>query len=102
VERYIAAFFRFRTTAIDLLGNFLKEGAPEKLAGGIALVNAWSARQPDAAELGAIDEAAVRAYYANDASTLELSLRLRKLQRFLTTRVLRRRYDFVLPGRIAR
>jgi hypothetical protein len=44
----------------------------------------------------------VRAYYARDASTLELSLRLRKLQRFLTTRLLRRRYDFVLPGRIAR
>jgi hypothetical protein len=102
VERYIAAFFRFRTAVIDLLGNFIKEGAPEKLPGAIELVNAWCARQPDAGRLGRVDEAAVRAYYARDASTLELSLRLRKLQRFATTRLLRRRYDFVLPGRIAR
>jgi hypothetical protein len=102
VERYIDAFFGFRTTVIDLLGNFFKEGAPEKLPGAIELVNAWCARQPDAGRLGAVDEAAVRAYYARDASTLELSLRLRRLQRFVTARLLRRRYDFVLPGRIAR
>ncbi len=102
VESYIDAFFRFDTTAIDLLGNFVKEGRPERIPDGVACVNGWIARQPGAARLGRIDERAVRAYYAKDASTLELALRARKLARFVDTRLLRRRYDFILPGRIAR
>jgi hypothetical protein len=102
VERYIATFFDFRGVVIDMLGNFFKEGAPERLPGAVAFVNGWIRSQPGAETLGKVDEAAVRAYYARDASTLELSLRLRRLQRLLTTRLLRRRYDFVLPGRIRR
>lgn len=102
VERYLDAFFRFDTTVIDLIGNFFKEGAPEKIPGAIAFVNEWLARQPSFGTPQRIDEEAVRLYYANDASTLALSLRLRHLQRFVTTRLLRRRYDFLLPGRIVR
>jgi hypothetical protein len=102
VERYIGAFFRFDTTVIDLLGNFFKEGAPERIPGAIAFVNDWIARQPGPGAALRIEEEAVRRYYANDASTLELALRLRHLQRFVTTRLLRRRYDFLLPGRIVR
>jgi hypothetical protein len=102
VEGYIDAFLRFETTIVDLLGNFVKEGAAEKIPGAIAFVNQWIARQPEAEALGRIDEASVRAYYAKDAGTLELALRARRLARFLSTRVLRRRYDFILPGRIAR
>jgi len=102
VESYLDAFFRFDTTVIDLLGNFVKEGMRERIPGAVAFVNEWIARQPDGARLGRIDEAAVRSYYRKDASTLELALRARKLARFLNTRVLRRRYDFILPGRIER
>lgn len=87
---------------IDRIGNFFKEGAPQKTPGAIAFVNEWLARQPGFGTPQRIDEEAVRRYYANDASTLQVSLRLRHLQRFLTTRLLRRRYDFLLPGRIVR
>jgi hypothetical protein len=33
---------------------------------------------------------------------LELFLRVRRLDRFVRTRLLRRSYDFILPGRIRR
>lgn len=102
VERYIDDYFHFDRTVHDLLGNFLKEGAAGKLAEAIAFVNAWIARQPDGERLGRVDEQTVRAYYARDAATLEFSLRARRLGRFVTVRLLRRRYDFILPGRIAR
>jgi hypothetical protein len=80
----------------------VKEGRAERIPDAVVCVDEWIARQPGAARLGRIDERAVHAYYAKDASTLELALRARKLARFVDTRVLRRRYDFILPGRIER
>lgn len=102
VERYIADYFRFDLAATDLIGNFIKEGAPEKIPGAAAFVREWIARQPDRDRLGHIDEKSAQAYYAKDAADLELSLRARRLSRFVTAKILRRRYDFILPGRIAR
>ena len=102
VEDYLGAFFDPRRTAIDLLGNFNKEGAPEKIPAALAFVNDWIARQPQAGRLAPIELEDVRRYYANDAATLALSLRLRRLRRFVDTKLLRRRYDFILPGPIRR
>ena len=102
VERYIADYFRFDLTVADLIGNFVKEGAPDKIPGAVQFVNEWIARQPDRERLGRIDEQTVRRYYAKDAANLELSLRARRLGRFITTKLLRRRYDFILPGSIRR
>lgn len=102
VEHYVAAFFRFDRAVTDLLGNFFKEGAAQRLPAAIDFVNRWIAEQPEAGSLGRIDERAVRAYYERDAGTLELSLRARKLRRFVTATLLRRRYDFILPGRVTR
>jgi len=102
VEKYIADYFRFDRTVLDLLGNLLKEGAGDKLPAAVALVRDWLARQPDGDALGGIDEERARAYYARDAAALEVSLRARRAARFVRTALLRQRYDFVLPGRIAR
>ena len=44
----------------------------------------------------------VERYYRKDADLLALYLRLRRMDRLLRTRVLRRTYDYVLPGRVAR
>lgn len=103
VERYIADYFRFDLTILDMLGNFYKEGAAERIPAVLRFVHGWLRSRAHCGELAqAIDAAAVRAYYAKDAGTLETSLRARRLTRFLTTVVLRRRYDFILPGRIRR
>lgn len=102
VERYVSDYFHFGRTVIDFIGNFFKEGAPDKIPAAVAFVNDWIQRQPDKEDLGEIEEAAVRAYYAKDAATLELSLRARRLARLITTRLLRRSYDFILPGHIER
>jgi hypothetical protein len=102
VEKYIADYFHFDRTVLDLLGNFLKEGAADKLPATVALVRAWSARQPGPDQLTDISEERARAYYERDAAALEISLRARRAQRLLHTVLLRRRYDFVLPGPIQR
>jgi hypothetical protein len=102
VERYFSDYFDLRLVLLDLLGNFAKEGIGERIPEGVVAANDWVARQPEAAEVAPIAEAEVRRYYARDAASLELSLRVRRATRFATTRILRRRYDFVLPGRVRR
>ena len=103
VERYIDDYFHLDLVVLDMLGNFFKEGAAQRLPAALRFVNEWIHGPAGAVSIGrAIDADAVRAYYAKDASTLETSLRARRFTRLVTTTVLRRRYDFILPGRIRR
>lgn len=95
-EHYMDDYFDRRLLALDLLGNFIKEGAPERLGVGLAAVNDWLGVE------GPVTRAQVLEYYEQDAATLELFLRVRRADRWLRTRVLRRDYDFVLPGQVRR
>jgi hypothetical protein len=106
VETYQDDYFDLRTTAIDLLGNLHKEGCPHRLPTAIDVVNDWLAAPPNGS-VGTtrpkpVTRAEVNRYYRSDAALLELYLRLRRADRFVQTRVWRRRYDFVVPGRVAR
>jgi hypothetical protein len=103
VEHYFDDYFTPRLVALDVLGNFQKEGRPDRVPAALDCVNGWLAAH--AGELGdpsPLTAAEVADYYREDARQLELFLRLRRLDRFVRTRVLRRRYDFVLPGRVQR
>ena len=95
-----------RLVAVDLLGNFIKEDAVDRLAAGLAAVNSWLAEGgPSGLETvgaGKITEQEVRDYYRQDAGTLQLFLRVRRTDRWVRTRLLRRQYDFILPGRVNR
>lgn len=102
VEKYLQDYLDTRRTIVDLLGNFMKEGAADKVEDAVAMANHWLAVQPEGERSAAIDVGEVRAYYARDASTLELSLRARRFARFVDSTLLRRRYDFILPGHIQR
>jgi hypothetical protein len=102
VEHYLDAFFDARSLLVDAVANFHKEGRPDRIELGLARVNRWLAE--DVADLGGAPIRAddVDRYYRNDAKTLELYLRARRLDRFVRTRLLRQRYDFILPGAIRR
>lgn len=95
-EHYMDDYFDRRLLALDLVGNFIKEGRPERIAVGLAAVNSWLGGE------GPVTRAQVLEYYEQDAATLELFLRVRRADRWLRTRVVRRRYDFVLPGHVRR
>ena len=100
---YLDDYFDPRLVAVDLLGNFHKEGRPDRVPLGIDVVNRWLAE--NSAVLGTQEPMTVSEvgrYYRSDADLLALYLRLRRADRFLRTRVLRRPYDFVLPGPVAR
>ena len=102
VERYLDAFFDARSLLVDAIANFHKEGRPDRIPWALERVNRWLAG--DVPDLGGrpIRAEEVDRYYRNDAKTLELYLRVRRLDRFVRTRLLRQRYDFILPGAIRR
>jgi hypothetical protein len=102
VERYLDAFFDARSLLVDAVANFHKEGRPDRIPLALERVNRWLAE--DVPDLGGrpIRAEDVDRYYRNDAKTLELYLRARRFDRFVRTRLLRQRYDFILPGAIRR
>jgi hypothetical protein len=95
-ERYIDDYYDRRLVAVDLLGNFIKEGAEGRISTGLAAANAWLD------DPSPITRPEVEQYYRKDVGTLELFLRVRRTDRWIRTRLLRKPYDFVLPGPVAR
>ena len=102
VEAYLNDYFVPRLVGLDLLGNLHKEGAADRIGLGIEVVNDWLATSGVPGPHDPIGAADVDAYYRKDADLLALYLRLRRMDRFLQTRALRRPYDYVLPGHVAR
>jgi Family of unknown function (DUF6206) len=102
VEAYLDDYFVPRTVAVDLLGNFYKEGAADRLPVGIAAVDDWLATDDLPGPRHRVTADEVERYYRKDADLLALYLRLRRMDRFLRTRLLRRTYDYVLPGQVQR
>ena len=103
VGAYLDDYYDPRLVAVDLLGNFHKEGRPDRLPLGLEVVNSWLlSHRGTLPSTTPVTAEEVERYYRSDADLLALYLRLRRADRFLKTRVLRRPYDFVLPGPVAR
>ncbi|MFQ5478748.1 MAG: DUF6206 family protein [Candidatus Binatia bacterium] len=102
VERYIDDYFDIHKLFVDILGNFYKEGRPERIALAIGLYDRWRRGEGAALEPPPVTEQQVASYYRKDASDLERYLKVRRFHRFLRTKVLRRHYSFILPGKIRR
>lgn len=103
VRAYLDEYFEPRLVAVDLLGNFYKEGRPDRIGFGVRTVNDWLSRHVDVVgPLAPVTADEVERYYRKDADLLALYLRLRKADRFVRTRVLRQRYDYVLPEEVTR
>lgn len=91
-----------RQVLIDLAANFYKEGRAELIDHAIAVINAEVARHPLDPPVAPLRRIEVDRYYKNDAFIWTLFLKLRRADRFIQTRLLRRRYNFILPGKIER
>jgi hypothetical protein len=102
LEDVVSRYYDFRRVTIDLVANFYKEQRPDLIPPVLDLVNDFFTGE--AADLGIapIEEKEVRAYYREDALIWTLYLSFRRFDRFLQTRLLRREYPYILPGKIKR
>jgi hypothetical protein len=101
-DSYQDDYFVPRTVALDLLGNFHKEGAPNRIGTGLEIVNEWLASSDIPGPRDPITPKEVDDYYRQDARLLGIFLQARRADRAIRTKVLRRPYDFLLPGKVAR
>jgi hypothetical protein len=95
-------YYNFHLVVVDLIANLYKEQRPDLIPSFINAANAFF--EHDSAHLGPkpITSQEVKSYYREDAFIFGLFLALRKLDRLITTRILRKPYPYILPGKITR
>jgi len=97
VDDVMNRYYDHRMVLIDIAANFYKEQRPELISGTIDIFNRQLLKGQ--APLTTTD---VEKYYREDKMIWRLFLAFRQADRFFTTQLLRRRYEFILPGKIER
>lgn len=93
-------YYDLRLVVLDLLGNLHKEKTPELIPLFLEKANAFlAARTPP---LAPITTKEIESYYKEDATIWRIFLAFRKIERFVKTRIQRREYAVILPGKIDR
>ncbi len=96
----INKYFSFRGIVLDLIANLYKEQLAHRVAAFISEANAFFAAH--APELQPLEVSEVQKYYREDAFVWELVSRLRNIEYFISTRLLRRTYPHIRPGPVRR
>jgi hypothetical protein len=95
MDDVVGRYYDMRAVVIDAIANLYKEQLPSLIPAFIAAANPYFPENP-------ITEKEVRGYYREDAFIWSLYFNLRKFDRFLTNRILRGKYRYILPGKIER
>ncbi len=86
-----------RLVYTDLVANLFKEQRPELVPETVAIANRFINASDTPLTVKDIER-----YYAEDKLIWTVFLSFRRVDRWLKTRLLRRRYEFILPGAIQR
>lgn len=81
----------------DIIGNLFKEQHPELIPDAVVLANKYIDKDEASLTVKKIEK-----YYKEDKLIWALFLSFRRIDRFIKTKILRRRYEFILPGKIKR
>ncbi|MEA3360383.1 MAG: DUF6206 family protein [Thermodesulfobacteriota bacterium] len=98
----IGRYYNFRDVIIDLLANLHKEQKPELIAPALIGINRLFENELSEFNMTPITQDEIDKYYKEDKFIWSLYMAVRKLDRFIKTKILRRRYEFILPGKIQR
>jgi hypothetical protein len=97
VDEIMSRYYDPRKNMIDLAANLIKEQMPELVPTAVRLIN--EQLPPGSAP---VTRRCVERYYRQDKLIWSLFLLLRRVDRWVTTTLRRRRYEYMLPGRIKR
>lgn len=93
-------YYDLRAVVLDSVGNLFKEKRGEWVSEYLRVANDFLAeRQPSLAPISLRE---VEKYYAEDKRIWRLFLFFRKVERWVRTQILRRRYEIILPEKIER
>lgn len=93
-------YYDLRLVLIDVLANLYKEKRPDLIPAGTEHINRLLAES--GRDLLPLTQKEIAAYYREDRFIWTFLLACRRFDRWLTTWLLRRKYNFILPGPIRR
>ena len=102
LEEVIDRYYDWRLVTIDLVANFFKEQKPELIPEIIDQVNKFFEEEASEFNIDPITFEEVQKYYKNDKMIWVIFQNARKIDRFLKTKLFRKKYDFYLPEKIKR
>ncbi|MGQ9476607.1 MAG: DUF6206 family protein [Actinomycetota bacterium] len=102
LQDVMTRYYDFRSVTIDLIANFYKEQRSELVPVLVEAANRYFAEEAPGLGISPITVKEVDSYYREDALIWSLYLNLRRLDRFLRTRLLGQEYPYILPGKIRR
>ncbi|MBW2365665.1 MAG: hypothetical protein JRF25_11520 [Deltaproteobacteria bacterium] len=86
-----------RLVYTDFVANLFKEQRPDLIPACMDIINKYLSD-----EKGPLTFKEVEKYYKEDKLIWMLFLAFRRIDRWLTTKIFRKRYEFILPGKIKR
>ena len=102
LDDVLTRYYSFRDITIDILANFMKEQRKDLIDKSLPVVNRFY--EQHAAIIGekALQAKEVYDYYKEDKLIWSIFLATRRFDRFVQTKIFRKRYEFILPGKIKR
>lgn len=97
LDGVINRYYDPRLVCMDLVANLYKEQQSALIPPAVKIINAIL---PD--DRKPLTEQEVASYYRQDMLIWTLFLAFRRLDRWMTTKLFGRRYEFILPGKIKR
>ena len=102
LDEVVDRYYDWRLVTIDLIANFFKEQRPELIPGIIHQVNKFFKEEASEFNIKPITFEEVQKYYKNDKMIWVIFQNARKIDRFIKTKLFKKKYDFYLPGKIER
>jgi hypothetical protein len=96
LDEVMSRYYSSHRVFMDMVANLYKEGREDLVSVALPAVNR---HLPPSTQ---ITPEEVRKYYSGDKVIWSVFLAFRRLDRWVKTRILGRRYEFVLPGKIRR
>lgn len=94
LDDVINRYYDEKSVNIDLIANLYKEQKPELIPVFIAIVNTFTEKK--------ITKKEIDKYYKEDKFIWQLFLGLRRFDKWLHKYIYKKRYEFILPGRVKR
>ncbi len=102
LEETVGRYYEWRKVAIDLIANFYKEQRAELIPNLIKLVNNFFTEEASEFNIAPITIDEVKKYYKSDKNIWVIFQSVRRFDRFLKTKIFKKKYEFYLPDKIKR
>jgi hypothetical protein len=102
IKEILDRYYDLRFVSIDIIANLYKEGQPFRIPLAIKIANQFFESKASYLNICPINREEIDKYYKEDKFIWSFLLISRKLDRFIKTKILKQKYDFILPGYIKR